>query len=156
LCKPGGLGLVWRIKQAQLYAVLTKLEEMGLVTASVEPQEGRPSRKMFQLTQAGFDAFLSWISTPVERPRQLRVEFLAKLFFALREDKETANRLLESQQIRCKSWLDDHLERAEEISQAEHEYEWLVWQLRIQQIEAMLAWLQTCQRKILNRKKAKN
>jgi DNA-binding PadR family transcriptional regulator len=136
LNKPGGLGLVWRIKQGQLYAVLNRLEQMGLVTASFEPQEGRPPRKMFQLTQAGIDAYIAWISTPVERPRRLRLEFLAKMYFALREGDDNARSLVAGQRTRCRAWLEEHLERAESHRRG-RQFEWLVWQLRIQQIEAM-------------------
>ena len=47
LTHPTGLGLVWRLKQSQLYALLAKLEEAGYVTTTIEPQETRPPRKIF-------------------------------------------------------------------------------------------------------------
>lgn len=55
------LELVWRLKQSQLYALLTKLEQQGYITARLEPQDVRPPRKMLQLTAAGQEAFLSWL-----------------------------------------------------------------------------------------------
>lgn len=60
LSEPSGLGLVWQLKQSQLYALLAKLEQEGYVTTSPEPQQTRPPRKMFELTPAGSNAFLTW------------------------------------------------------------------------------------------------
>lgn len=40
-----GLWQVWRLKQSQLYALLTKLEENGYITADVQSQAARPPRK---------------------------------------------------------------------------------------------------------------
>ncbi|MFN8459541.1 MAG: PadR family transcriptional regulator [Anaerolineae bacterium] len=62
-----GLGLVWRLKQSQLYALLTKLENEGFVTTTVELQDTRPPRKMFELTETGRQKFLNWIEQPVGR-----------------------------------------------------------------------------------------
>jgi hypothetical protein len=50
----------------------------------VEPQESRPSRRVFELTPEGREAFLDWIQAPAKHVRDLRVEFLAKLFFLRR------------------------------------------------------------------------
>jgi len=35
-----GLGLVWRIKRSQLYALLAEIEARGYVAATTLPQEG--------------------------------------------------------------------------------------------------------------------
>ena len=42
-----------KIGEGQLYPTLHKLEQQGLVTAEWEPQEGKPSRKTYSLTEAG-------------------------------------------------------------------------------------------------------
>ena len=64
LSDPTGLGLVWRLKQSQLYALLAKLEREGYVKTSIEYQDARPPRKMFELTGAGREAFESWVQGP--------------------------------------------------------------------------------------------
>lgn len=144
LAEPDGLGAVWRLKQSQLYALLAKLEEEGYLTTSVELQDMRPPRKIFQLTAAGRDAFLAWVESPVPNGRTLRLDFLAKLYFARREGPETALRLIEAQRDLCRDWLSDQQQEAGPVPGA-RPYEWLVHQFRIGQIEAMLAWLDTCQ-----------
>ncbi len=143
LSMPGGLGLVWRLKQSQLYALLARLEQDGYITAQVEPQGSRPPRKVFRLTDAGRDSFLAWLQTPVSRGRQMRVDFLAKLYFARREGPVMAARVIEQQRAACNTWLATLRARAESLPD-EHSFESLVYQYRIHQMEADLAWLDVC------------
>src|SRR4051794_24017606 len=93
------LGLVWRIKQSQLYALLARLEEIGYLTTVTAPQETRPARKMMSMSPEGREAFETWRETPVHHGRDLRQEFLAKLYFAQLEGSACAARLLEAQRI---------------------------------------------------------
>lgn len=139
-----GLGLVWRLKQSQLYALLAKLEREGYVTTTVEYQDTRPPRKMFELTEAGRRAFLEWVERPVPQGRKLRLDFLAKFYFAQLEGPDVALRLIEGQRATCRDWLRQQEEEADLLRQS-RPYDWLVHKFRMGQIEAMLAWLDTCQ-----------
>src|SRR3712207_5615002 len=80
LMEPGGLWLVWRMKQSQLYALLARLEEEGYLVAELQPQAARPPRKIFHLTPAGLQAYQGWLASPVTHGRSMRQEFLAKLY----------------------------------------------------------------------------
>jgi DNA-binding PadR family transcriptional regulator len=144
LSDPTGLGLVWRIKQSQLYALLTKLEREGYVTTTIEYQDARPPRKMFELTEVGRQAFQDWVERPVAQGRKLRLDFLAKLYFAQLEGPEVASRLIERQRTVCDNWLRQQEEEAETLRYSQP-YDWLVHKFRLGQIEAMLTWLDTCQ-----------
>lgn len=144
LSDPDGLGLVWRLKQSQLYALLAKLEQEEYVSTTLELQDARPPRKVFELTPAGRAAFLAWVQSPVSQGRKLRLDFLAKLYFAQREGPAVALRLIEEQRAICHEWLAVQQQEAEAL-RADHPYEWLVRKFRMGQIEAMLAWLDTCQ-----------
>jgi DNA-binding PadR family transcriptional regulator len=139
-----GLGLVWRLKQSQLYALLTKLERQGYVATTLEYQDARPPRKMFELTQAGRQAFQDWVQRPVQQGRKLRLEFLAKLYFAQLEGPAVAAQLIERQRVACHDWLRQQEEEAEALRHSQP-YDWLVHKFRLGQIEAMLAWLDVCQ-----------
>lgn len=139
-----GLGLVWRLKQSQLYALLTKLEREGYVATTIEYQEARPPRKMFELTEAGRQVFLDWVQQPVPQGRKLRLDFLAKLYFAQFEGTEVAARLIDQQRAVCRTWLRQMEEEAEALRSSQP-YDWLVHKFRMGQIEAILAWLDTCQ-----------
>ncbi|MCB9076563.1 MAG: PadR family transcriptional regulator [Anaerolineaceae bacterium] len=139
-----GLGLVWHLKQSQLYALLSKLEREGYVTTTVEYQNTRPPRKMFELTETGRQTFQEWVQRPVQQGRKLRLDFMAKFYFAQMEGPEVALQLIEQQRLACRDWLHQLEQEAEPLRQS-RPYDWLVHKFRIGQIEAMLAWLDTCQ-----------
>jgi transcriptional regulator len=44
-----------QVGEGQLYPALHKLEKQGLVCATWVPQEGKPPRKVYSLTDAGLD-----------------------------------------------------------------------------------------------------
>ncbi len=139
-----GLGLVWQLKQSQLYALLTKLEQQDYITATLEPQEARPPRKVLQLTAAGREAFLSWLRSPVPQGRQMRLEFMAKLYFARQVEPAAVACLIDGQRDVCRAWQASLQAQADALS-SERPFEWLVYQFRLGQIEAMLNWLNVCE-----------
>ena len=141
---PDGLGRVWRLKQARLYALLDRLEEEGYITSSLQQQETRPARRVFQMTAHGQDAFQAWLSTPVHTPREMRQEFQAKLYFSRLAGREAAAQLITAQTQACQQWLTVHKSAASEENNGKS-YVWLVDQYRIGQIHAMLDWLDICQ-----------
>jgi PadR family transcriptional regulator, regulatory protein AphA len=138
------LGIVWRIKQGNLYALLAKLEEAGYVTSTLEPHGTRPPRKMLHLTARGREAFAQWLASPVEHGRDFRLEFLAKLYFALQEGEQAVVTLITQQRAACRAWIADLEVQVQTIS-AERPFERLVLQFRSSQLEAILAWLDTCE-----------
>lgn len=140
-----GLGQVWRLKQGHLYALLAKLEESGYVQAAVQvqPHEARPPRKVYTLTTAGRTAFLEWRNSPVARGRQMRSEFLAKFYFACRQELGAADNLLAQQAGACEHWLAD-LRRLATASPQQEMFAYAVQQFRITQIQSFLAWLAAC------------
>ncbi len=143
---PGGLGDVWRIKQSQLYALLNRLAEEGYVRFELESQPPRPPRKVFHLTSLGRERFTTWLTTPVTRGRDLRLEFLAKLYFAQWTPTD-ARRLLAQQRVECRSWLAAAAtaDRAAEDRPFAH----LVETFRLGQMEAMITWLNACEQTLL-------
>jgi len=104
---PDGLWQVWRMKQSQLYALLKGLETEGLIHSTVTPQTARPARKMLSLTEAGRERFLTWLRSPVDHGREMRIEFLAKLYFALQLDRGRVGVLITTQREICRSWQED-------------------------------------------------
>lgn len=98
------LRLVWRMKQSRLYSLLSRLADDGLLYFTLEPQEGRPSRKVFHITPAGKSAYSLWLIQPVKLPRELRLEFMLKLYFGLEEGPDTVAHLIRQQQGICAQW----------------------------------------------------
>jgi DNA-binding PadR family transcriptional regulator len=131
------LWLVWRMKQGRLYALLSRLEDEGLLAATLEPQDGRPPRKVYHLTAEGAEAFQRWLTRPVRLPREMRLEFMLKLYFGGEDGPETVARLIQRQQEACAQWLaawGDEDEPARPFSRAVRRY-------RRGHIKAIQEWL---------------
>jgi DNA-binding PadR family transcriptional regulator len=143
LAQANALGLIWRLKQSQLYALLGRLEEEGYIAGVTEPQGIRPPRKVLHLTPAGEAAFLHWLITPVAHGRDFRQEFLAKLFFAHQEGPDYVQSLLEQQRTTCQAMLAEMQAKAS-TREANNPYAWLVYEFRVSQLSAILTWLDTC------------
>lgn len=137
------LGLVWNIKQSMLYALLTRLEQEGYLSSTLEAQSKRPARKMLQLTEEGRFAFQAWVASPVSHGRDFRMEFLAKLYFARQEGPDLAQSLIERQASASQARLSELTLQASELAD-QHSYDWLVLRFRISQLEATLQWLDEC------------
>jgi DNA-binding PadR family transcriptional regulator len=147
LSDPEGLWMVWRIKQSQLYALLGRLEERGLLSATLEPRGERPPRKVYRLTDVGRAVYRAWVEAPVEHGRQFRLDFLAKLFFVRSEGAETAAVLIDRQRAACSAWLGDLEASARAVPDAAP-FQQLVLQYRIGQVHAMLGWLDACEHRL--------
>jgi DNA-binding PadR family transcriptional regulator len=139
------LGIVWRLKQSNLYALLAKLEEAGYVESRLESHGTRPPRKMLHLTPRGREAFTEWLERPVEHGRDFRLEFLAKLYFAAEDGNAAVATLVSRQRTACGAWVAD-LERQISAISPEHPFERLVLQFRVSQLVAILSWLDICER----------
>jgi len=95
---------IWRMKQSRLYAMLARLEAAGLLRSDVVTQAGRPPRKLLRPTEAGASAFGRWRTEPVAQPREMRLEFMLKLYFAVRAGPEAARQLVSAQEAVCAGW----------------------------------------------------
>jgi len=143
-----GIALIWHVKQSQLYALLEKLETSGLLSSSILPGESYLLRKEFALTSSGMEQYSAWVTSPVEHGRDMRQEFLAKLFFAYKGDPRLFHELLLKQRQSCRSWL-DNLERKFNAIDGSQMYERMILQYRITQTLAMIEWLETCSSKAI-------
>ncbi|HEX6291054.1 MAG TPA: helix-turn-helix transcriptional regulator [Herpetosiphonaceae bacterium] len=138
------LGLVWHVKQAQLYALLSRLEADSLIDAEIIPQAMRPPKRLLHLTHEGRSAFTTWLSSPVAHGRDVRIEFLAKLFWAQRQGPAAVQHLLVVQREVTRAHL-AALRAVLAAATADQPYPWLVHEFRRGQLEAMLEWLDTCE-----------
>jgi molybdenum ABC transporter molybdate-binding protein len=135
---PEALGAVWHLKPSHFYALVTRLEQAGYLVARHEAQSGRPARKVLHLTDAGAAAFAVWMSSPVASPAQLRIDFLARLYFAQRAGPAVLRTLLVAQRMAVRSWRDDLHAQLVQSAQPERG---LLLQLRVRQLESWLSWV---------------
>lgn len=138
-----GISLIWHIKQSRLYALLDKLEADGLLSSNMIPGEAYLNRKEFQITSLGRKTFMTWVTNPVMHGRDMRQEFLAKLYFAQKSGIEIFLKLIEEQSKVCAEWL-SNLQNSYSKTTDEQTYERMIFQYRISQTQAMMEWLDYC------------
>jgi PadR family transcriptional regulator AphA len=99
------LGAVIRVEAPTLYAALKELAARGLIVGHEVKRGTRPPRTVFDLTETGRAALEEWLATPVERLREIRLDFLLKLYFVRQRDGDAARALLDSQIAACHRYL---------------------------------------------------
>ena len=63
-----GISTFWPVNLAAIYPALRKLEEEGLVSHRLErSDEGRPDRKVYEITEAGREEMANWANAPGPR-----------------------------------------------------------------------------------------
>jgi DNA-binding PadR family transcriptional regulator len=132
------LEATWRVSTSQLYVLLKRLEQEGVLESRPELQESRPSRRVFSLTNAGKHAFMEWLATPVEHVRDFRMEFLSKMFFFDYLSLSGAGDLIEKQ-IRILEQLADKIRTRR--NSHEEGFMNLVYGFKTRTVEGLLSWL---------------
>jgi DNA-binding PadR family transcriptional regulator len=69
----------WPATPQQLYRELDRLAGEGLIESRTVPQERRPTKRLFSLTQAGRERLSTFAAEPTRRPTAVRDEFLIKM-----------------------------------------------------------------------------
>lgn len=71
----------WAADQSQIYRTLARLTEQGLAEMEKVPQEDRPDRKVYTITEAGREALRTWLigPPPLDPPRSAP---LIQVFFS--------------------------------------------------------------------------
>jgi DNA-binding PadR family transcriptional regulator len=69
------------LNAGQVYTTLQRLQRDELVTDAAIAQSRRPDKRVYRLTDAGFEALAEWLGT-ASAPTRLRDDFFMKLVFA--------------------------------------------------------------------------
>lgn len=76
------INFFWSAQLSQIYRDLGTLEKQGYVTYHIEPQEGRPDRKVYSITEDGEHIFKDWLEKfPATLSPVIRDEFAVRIFF---------------------------------------------------------------------------
>ena len=68
----------WKASQQQIYRELGKIEEKGWVAYELEPQDGKPDKKIYAITPSGRAELHRWYGEPTE-PTPIREDLLVKV-----------------------------------------------------------------------------
>lgn len=127
---------IWRLGRSELYFLLKKLEKRSWITPYASEIGQGPPRTTYAITAPGRAALRGWLASPVPNPRDLRAEFLAKVYLGrMLAAPETAG-LLKTQSDVLQKRLDRLHEAAQQSGFQRH-----VHRLRLLQTQAALQWL---------------
>ncbi|MDQ2806134.1 MAG: PadR family transcriptional regulator [Chloroflexota bacterium] len=144
----GTLRAVCRLPLNQHYALLKQLQARGLVEAGdLETAGVTPPRRPLAITPAGRAVLTAWLAQPVPHTRDVRLEFLLKLYFAERQAPATVPALLAAQVAVTR----DSLARLDSewialADRAPGDFARRVVDMRLRQNRAVLDWLEDAQR----------
>ena len=68
----------WKASQQQIYRELSEMKKKGWVSFELVPQDGKPNKKIYALTEAGQQELRRWYKEPTE-PSPIREDLLVKV-----------------------------------------------------------------------------
>lgn len=146
-----GLARVCPVEPAMVYAVLKSLSGLELIDGEWDTRE-YPPKAIYAATADGDAEFLRWLRRPVGRIREMRRDFLVKLYFALDEDRQIALDLVEAQVEVCEAYADG---AARALSDAEPgSFDGIVLASRETAARLTKEWLEGCRDSLASKRKA--
>jgi DNA-binding PadR family transcriptional regulator len=140
-------GAILRVEAGMLYHYLKRLEKSGLVSSTIELQDARPARQVYHLTPGGQEVLVQWLQEPVVHTREIRIEFLLKLYFMRRIQPEQVKALIRDQLELSVRMMDELTARFEELQEIEIDIDRKFLQdslsLRMSQTNASIDWLRS-------------
>jgi PadR family transcriptional regulator, regulatory protein AphA len=78
----------WPADQSQIYRTLSRMNENGWVEIEVIPQESRPARKVYHITETGRQELRNWLVAPLPGGENRSAEMIQVFFAAQLSDEE--------------------------------------------------------------------
>jgi len=138
----------WGADRSQIYRTLAQLKQRGLADVEVIPQDGKPSKKVYHITEEGRVESRRWLASPLP-PAEVRDTSLVQIFFSGALDDNEILDLLESKAAHLRHRLAqcrrirvvDESDRY--VPSAREAFFWsLTLEHGIHATEASLAWLE--------------
>ncbi|MCO5207550.1 MAG: PadR family transcriptional regulator [Anaerolineae bacterium] len=85
----------WSPAQSQIYSELRRLAAHGYVTSELVRQDGKPDKRLYQITEAGTTAFRVWLNETPAEPTMMKHAMLLRLFFGQSAEPARLGVLLE-------------------------------------------------------------
>lgn len=139
-----GLGRVCPVEPGMVYANLKSLSGLELIDGSWD-NSTYPPKAIYTATDAGEAAFQRWLMTPVARIREVRIDFLVKLYFALKEDRGLAARLIEAQIEATREYADEIAIEQRELEDDPIGFDTIVLQSKASAARITIDWLERAQ-----------
>ena len=131
------------LNAGQVYVTLTRLEKAGLVTATAEPGQTRPDRRVYELTAAGQQRVSAWLAE-VSWPRPDLTEFHLKLIAAAAARLADPLAIVDAQRRELLRRLRDAQRAA--MAEPDTSDAALLLEGIVLRLQADLRWLEACER----------
>jgi DNA-binding PadR family transcriptional regulator len=131
------------LNAGQVYVTLTRLEKAALVTATAEPGQTRPDRRVYELTAAGQQRVGTWLAE-VSWPRPDLTEFHLKLTAAAAAGLADPLAIVDVQRRELLRRLRDAQRAA--MAEPESSDAALLIEGIVLRLQADLRWLEACER----------
>ncbi|MBE9070467.1 PadR family transcriptional regulator [Leptolyngbya cf. ectocarpi LEGE 11479] len=102
-----GLSCYWKATQQQVYRELSKMEAQGWVDFEKVPQEGKPDKKIYSITEPGWVELTRWYAEPTERT-QIREDLLVKVMIGYKMPRELLLKELHHRQTLHQAQLEEY------------------------------------------------
>ena len=140
-------GLLPPLNAGQIYTTLARLERDGLVSVDDVTQNGRPNKRVYELTDDGRSTLAQWVAAPAPGAR-LKDEFFIKLVLAGFTGVADPQALIERQRREYLQSLRD----LDELAASRHGNGDTTAELLIEgavlHLQADLQWLDLCDRRL--------
>ncbi|MFZ6031205.1 MAG: PadR family transcriptional regulator [Chloroflexota bacterium] len=111
-CFDLSIGHFWSATQSHIYKALEGLERQGWASAQLIPQEGKPNRKEYHITEAGRIELHRWLATPLPL-EAVRAAWLIQVFFAHNLSNDEICNLFEARLEAVRARLDVYRNEAQ-------------------------------------------
>jgi DNA-binding PadR family transcriptional regulator len=143
-------GDTWPLNIGQVYTTLARLERDGLVEAAGDDGDGH---HIYALTDDGRAEIERWFATPVARADRPRDELAIKLAVAFSVSDVDVRQVLQTQRTATLRDLQDLTRQKRDVDEDDLAY-LLALDSLIFQAEAEARWLDSCEERLLDKKKA--
>lgn len=142
----------WRVSASQLYSLLKRMEKEGSLRSSMEAQDRRPSKRVFELTRKGRSVFGDWLRRPVRNVRDIRTELIGKIFFFHQLRLSGASTLVTDQILILEEFTRQLLDRRNKEADP---FSRLVYGYKLESAHSALTWLQNEAKPFVEKKQGK-
>ena len=149
-------GSTWPLNVGQVYTTLNRLERDGCVTASealesaARPESGQ---KYYEITATGRGEVTAWFTTPVRRESRPRDELAIKLALAVGNDDVDLASVIQAQRTDSIRALQDYTRLTTRATAGDLAWS-LVLDAMVFQTEAEVRWLDHCESRVLQARRA--
>jgi DNA-binding PadR family transcriptional regulator len=103
------VGFFWKASSQQIYRELGKMERQGWAISEAIPQQGKPDKKLYQITDSGRQELEHWFELSCT-PTAIREDLLVKVLAGVHIPRPTLIRQLKEQRAFHQEQLNCYLE----------------------------------------------